>query len=161
MTSHFEIRGKHVLAMMLGFFLVIVIANTIFITLAVRSFPGEQEKKSYVQGLRFNDELARREAQAELGWSVSVAKARLGMTGAELTLRFTEDDRPLNALAVDAVLSRPADDHQDQNLSFAPIGDGVYVAEAPGAGAGMWNLKARAVGPEGDEFRFDTRLELK
>ena len=63
-----ELKGWHVLLIMLAFFGVMFSGNGVFLFHAITSFPGEDVKKSYVQGLSFNDTLADRAAQAELGW---------------------------------------------------------------------------------------------
>ncbi len=68
-SSGFRITGWHVLAGMILFFSTIIAVNAVFISLAVQSFPGEDQRRSYVQGLEYNDVIAQRRAQAALGWT--------------------------------------------------------------------------------------------
>ena len=53
------IRGVHVAIMMVAFFAVIIALDTLFITFAIQSHPGEKVRNSYVLGLEYNKELAR------------------------------------------------------------------------------------------------------
>lgn len=66
------LRGIHVFWWVAGFFAVTIALDAMFVFWAVQSFPGEQVKNSYVLGLDYNREVARREAQRELGWSAEV-----------------------------------------------------------------------------------------
>ncbi len=161
MDTDFRITGRHVLFTLLGFFLVILAVNMIFLNFAVRTFPGEKEKKSYLQGLNYNDRLASRAAQDALGWSAAIEEAVLtdGTMHLAITMK-TRSGAPVNGLAMSAVLSRPADDAQDQPVAFNAIGGGRYETAAP-AGPGAWNLDAVAVNARGDEFVFTSRLILE
>ena len=75
------ITGRHVLLMLVAFFGAILVANAIFITVALKSFPGESQKKSYVQGIRYkrNIDRTRRSGSAWAGarklqaWNVKAA----------------------------------------------------------------------------------------
>ena len=78
-----EIKGYHVLIGLLVFFTIIIAVNAIFLTQAVRTFRGEDEPRSYIQGINYNDTLERREAQAELGWT---AVSRVGAAGVRLEI---------------------------------------------------------------------------
>jgi len=159
MASSFRITGRHVLFGMIGFFLIIIAVNTVFITLAVQSFPGEQEKKSYLQGLNFNDRLAAREAQAALGWSVNIDKAeRTGKTAIIELIFETSEKAPIFDLDIAGVLSQPADNDRDQPLVFSPSGPGRYEAHAENISAGAWILKVRANDNRNETFEFTTKL---
>ena len=65
------VRGWHVLVLIVLFFSVTIGVNATFITLAMRTHPGEDVPRSYYQGLNYNETLARRHEQAELGWSAT------------------------------------------------------------------------------------------
>ncbi len=160
MQKQFRITGWHVLSMLVAFFLVIIIANTIFITLAVRSFPGEKEEKSYLQGLHYNDRIAARDAQSALGWTASIEQARLLDGEAHMEISFAVGDRPLNGLDVAATLSRPASAEGQQEVAFSALGAGRYRAIVE-AGPGVWNFEGRALNRQGEEFEFSSRLVLE
>ncbi|MEM9619704.1 MAG: FixH family protein [Pseudomonadota bacterium] len=159
MSTTFRITGRHVLFGMIGFFLVIIAVNIVFLTLAVQSFPGEQEKKSYLQGLNFNDRLAAREAQAALGWTVNIDKAELAAEAATIELSFeTREERPIFDLDIDGVLSQPADNDRDQSIVFSASGPGRFEAQADNITPGVWVLNARAVSSQNETFEFTTKL---
>ncbi len=143
--GEFRLTGKHVLAALLGFFAMIFIANGIFLTVAVRSFPGEHVEKSYLQGLNYNDTLAEREAQAALGWRASIEEARLENGAAVIGVKFLDADAaPLSGLDLVSSLSRPASDESDQTLRFESVGRGLYRAVASDVGEGAWVLSVAA-----------------
>ena len=66
-----EFTGKHMLAICVGAFGVIITVNLILAYNAVATFPGLEAKNSYVASQQFNE---RRDAQEGLGWTVA-AKA--------------------------------------------------------------------------------------
>lgn len=160
MASEFRITGKHVLFTLIGFFLVILTVNIIFINFAVKTFPGEKEEKSYLQGLNFNDRLSARAEQQALGWIAAIDEASLNDNTLDLELVITnEAETPLSGLTVTAVLSRPASGSEDRPFEFTPLGNGVYRASVPAA-AGVWDLDGTAVNGRDDEFEFTSRLVL-
>lgn len=138
----FRLKGWHVLAGMIAFFGVIIAVNTVFITLALGSFPGEETRRSYVQGLAYNDVLAEREAQAALGWS---AAANLTETQVLIAVTDAQGD-PVSNLALTGALQHPADMENDQVLAFEELRPGVYAAGVQGLAQGQWRLTAEAEG---------------
>jgi nitrogen fixation protein FixH len=158
MKDAFILRGKHVLAILLGAFASVIAANAVFITLAVRTFPGEEEKKSYVQGLAYNARLAEREAQERLQWSVGIARLDRAGSQIEIELSFlSHDGRPLSGLMVKGALERPAADDV-RKLEFRELAPGRYRASAANAGPGSWRLDAVATGPDSTIFRLEKKL---
>ena len=154
----FQISGLHVLAMMLLFFGTVIGVNAAFITAAVQSFPGEDVRRSYLQGLSYNDTLAERRAQAAQGWSAHAALAeRTG--GAELRVTLADADGvPIEHAAISGELRWPTDARRDHTLTFAPAGGGVYVAPLAGLHAGRWLLRAHA--ERGEQSALDFEAEL-
>ena len=88
-----ELTGKHVLAITVGFFGVIIAVNMVLAVQAVRTFPGLEVKNGYVASQTFD---ADRRAQEALGWTLvqtyEAGKLRLVMTDAE------RDDRQRHLL---------------------------------------------------------------
>ncbi|MFT3723300.1 MAG: FixH family protein [Hyphomonadaceae bacterium] len=66
------LRGIHVFWWVVGFFAVTIALDSLFVVWAIQTFPGEQVKNSYVLGLDFNHEVARRKAQEQLGWVAEI-----------------------------------------------------------------------------------------
>lgn len=62
--------GRHMLALMIGFFGLIIAVNVTMATFAISSFGGEVVENSYVASQRFNRWLAQARSQVRLGWHV-------------------------------------------------------------------------------------------
>lgn len=156
-----ELRGIHVLVMLLVFFGAVIAVDVGFSILAVRSFPGEDEENSYAQGLHFNETLASERAQRALGWT---AAASLGPApgGSAVDLRIQDrNGAPLNGLSIESTLRRPTDQQMDRPLSFQDLGDGRYRAQVSALHAGQWQLRARARDRAGREIDFDRSFEWR
>ncbi|MEL7028643.1 MAG: FixH family protein, partial [Pseudomonadota bacterium] len=109
MTERFQLKGWHVLAALLSFFGTVFAVNAVFVTQAVRTFPGEQVEKSYLQGLEYNKVLEERAAQTALGWTASLDRAEIADGGLRLAVRVTDaNGAPVPGLQVNGVLRRPA-----------------------------------------------------
>jgi len=162
MAGSAKITGKHVLFALLAFFGVIVVANTIFITLAVKSFPGEAEEKPYMQGLNYNKVLADRAEQAALGWRAEVARAERAGDGAVIGLRlYDAAGAPLLRLSIDGALKRPAHHGEDAALAFNLSSEGIYLADIPSLAPGLWDLSAVAANEKGERFDFRARVMIE
>jgi len=153
-----EVRGWHVLVALLGFFGAIIAVNVAFAVIAVQSFPGEDARRSYLQGLRFNDALAERRAQAMLGWRAG-AMLREGEDGAVLEVALRDAaDAPLSGVALEGELQRPTDSHFDHALTFEEAGAGRYVARIGAIERGRWRLRARAENAQDGALDFEAEF---
>jgi len=162
MTNSFRLTGKHVLAVIVAFFLAVIIANSIFITFAIKSFPGEQEKKSYLQGLAFNKRIADREAQEALGWKAEITRASLRSGALEIELYFQNSAAaPIPGLEISGILARPTADGDDHILVFEQKAPGHYRATAENVFKGLWRLDAAATGEHNEQFTLEKRLTLE
>ena len=161
MDTEFRLTGKLVLAMLVGFFLVILIANIFLINFAVKSFPGEKEEKSYLQGLNYNQRLAARTEQALLDWTTTIDEASLVDDHAAFEIVIKDANAlPIPNLDVVGILSRPANDDHDHSFTFKGVGNGTYIGTAP-ASAGLWELEGTAIDNRGNSFVFTSRLVLQ
>ena len=155
------LTGLHVLAMLLLYFGAVIAINVAFAVAAVRTFPGEDERRSYTQGLHYNDTLATRRAQAAGGWQ---AEAQLGegASGAQLVVVLLDrGDNPINDATVDGVLRRPPSQSGDRTLTFTPHGAGRYIAQLGALGAGSWDLRATARDQSGGSLDFEADLSWR
>ena len=66
-TAGFRLQGRHVLFMVVGFFAVIIAVDGYFMSLAIKTFPGQVSATPFEDGLAYNRTLARHDAQARLG----------------------------------------------------------------------------------------------
>ena len=159
----FRLTGWHVLAMLCGFFAVIFTVNFIFVSKAVSTFPGEDVRKSYVQGINYNDALAARAAQAELGWQAEMGVLGTGDTR-QLVVRLLDDQGAgLSSLDVVVTARRLATDDADTVLTLTPLGDGEYAADASGLGAGVWDMRLETFrsGEEASPFAAQKRIMVR
>lgn len=151
----FRLKGWHVLAIVLTFFGVVFSVNAFFITSALTTFTGEEATRAYVRGLEYNEVLAARRAQAELGWSASV-----NITDGRILVSVTDPDgAPVRALELTGVLRRPGDPLQDRALEFSEIREGVYAALPGELETGRWLVRVRAGGDDPFELERDVWLQ--
>ena len=154
-----QLKGWHVLLIMLAFFGVMFTVNGFFLYSAITSFPGEDVEKSYLQGLNYNQTLEARRAQAELGWT-----ERAGLSGLEaVAVQVADaDGAPVGGLSVEAKLRRLTTGAQDVTVALAAAGTpGLYRADLPELESGQWEMIVTATDMSGDvtiEARKDVRV---
>lgn len=138
-----EIKGWHVVGMFLLGFGIIISVNALLAVQAVRSFPGLETRNSYVVSQQFDDARA---AQVALDWRVSAQ-----LSGDVLTLAILRDGVPVEATITQAIFGRATNTAQDQTPEFV-FENGVFKASVV-AGPGNWNLRVRALAPDGTAFQ--------
>ncbi|WP_421789724.1 FixH family protein [Hyphobacterium sp.] len=149
-----EIKGYHVLIGLLIFFGVIIAVNAVFLTQALTTFRGEDERRSYMQGNNYNAVLDRRAAQAELGWT---ATSEVRSDGVTLDIDQA-GGQPVSGLVMEARLRHPADSNLDIELSLTETDAGIYRA-VTAIPQGRWTL---AVGTaEGPPFELEQDVWLQ
>lgn len=147
----FRLTGLHVFLLMCAFFGFMFIVNGIFLWAALSSFPGEDEHKSYLQGLHYNDAIsARRIAEAQ-GWS-----AQVGITPSEsgdrLVIRLLgKDGGPLSVQDIEAQLRRTVTGENDIPLDLQRDANGDYFADIALLDKGVWEARVQAHVPYGTE----------
>lgn len=140
----FEIRGWHVLTAILAFFALVIGVNVAFTIAALNSFPGEDVKRSYLQGLHYNDTLAGRRAQDALGWRAALS-IEPSAEGPMIVLHIVDRSADgVPALQITGALRRPADAGMDRAITFTEIGGGAYRAPAPELTPGFWDVRINA-----------------
>ncbi|MCH8489956.1 MAG: FixH family protein [Oceanicaulis sp.] len=153
--GEFRLKGWHVLAIVLTFFGVVFSVNAFFITSALTPFTGDEATRAYVRGLEYNEVIAARRAQAELGWSAAVNVA----DGRVLVSVTDPDGAPVPGLELSGELRRPGDPLQDQQLAFSEIREGVYAAQGGELEIGRWLVRVRAAGDDPFELERDVWLQ--
>ncbi|MEM1380475.1 MAG: FixH family protein [Pseudomonadota bacterium] len=162
-SGSFEVKGRHVLIALLMFFGVIITVNVIFVRLALASFPGEEAKKSYLQGLRYTEVLDEREAERELGWRIAVQTdgGEVSRAGPIVLVLTDADGHPLDGLKLDAYVARPTTDRETQDVTFINRSNGVYRGDDLALNPGVWDLFV-SVKQDGEvRLRGRTRLEVR
>jgi len=160
------IRGKHVLMMMLAFFGTVILVNLVFVYFALDTWTGITTENAYTEGLQYNETIAARDAQRDLGWQaeVSLTVPADGSEQLAVTLR-DRDGRPLSGLSVSGTLRRPTHEGYDQEVHLIEEAEGRYTAPLSVPLRGNWDLalsaSPAAAHPDDPVFEMKTRLWLK
>ena len=158
-SSKGKLTGWHVAMIIGGLFAVVLTMNITFITLALRSFAGDDVEDAYTRGVAYNDVLADRAAQRDLGWSLGVETNILADQVVEIRLQLTDrNDLAVTGATITALLRRPTNEGVDQTFNLSTSGDGIYVGRATLALAGVWDLHLDASTPDGSHLEFEERL---
>ncbi|MEM9422032.1 MAG: FixH family protein [Pseudomonadota bacterium] len=159
-SSGFVLKGHHVLMAIIAFFGVIIAVNIVFVRLALDSFPGEQEKKSYLQGLNYNEVLAQRAEEEALGWKILLTRTPTSSgEGTSFELNIVDGDGDiLPFLEVSGQLRRPTTDVGKVELVFSPLGGSRYRSTPIMVEAGAWDLTLVALEEGQEKLSAKTRL---
>ncbi len=154
----FVLRGGHVLAIVVGFFAVVVAIDVSFAVLAYRTDPGQVVEKPYEDGLAFNVDIARRERERSLGWRARVT-TELGPVGSRRLVVAVSDpaDAPVARLKLAGELERPATEVGHRRVVFVETRPGRYEGSGPDA-PGVWDLTIRNEAKGAAPFEAQTRL---
>lgn len=155
-----ELKGWHVLVMMLAFFGVTIAVNVAFTIYALGTFSGEDVSKPYLRGLDYNRTLEARASQAALGWAATIEAVREN-GGAVIAAHIEDrDGQAKSALTVEAVLRRPTNARLDRTIELVPGDDGNYKAVASDLAPGAWDVIVRAKSADA-VFEATRRVVLK
>lgn len=144
-----ELTGKHVLAITVSAFAVIIGVNVLLAYKAVSTFPGLEVDNSYVASQGFN---ARKAAQEALGWTMTP-----GYQDGRMTLAFLDRaGRPVAVSELQVLVGRTTEAKDDTFPAFLRDGD-LYAADLPLA-KGKWMVKVTATAADGT--LFEQRSEL-
>lgn len=149
------LTGWHVFTGVALFFAVVIGINALMATLAVRTFSGEDVKKSYLQGLNYNQTLAQQAKDRALGWRVAAQATARGY----LTLAITDRaGTPLTDVLVKGRLRHPATTRRDIPLDAATDGTGHIKLPVPQLTPGAWTLDVTLSRAIGDHATVQKRL---
>jgi nitrogen fixation protein FixH len=149
--------------MILAFFGVVLLANMIFVYLALDSFTGQATERAYIKGLAYNEVLEKAEIQDALGWRVMVERQALAPRRWRLSATFRDRyGAPVKDLSVRLEVRRPTHEDHDATLDLTPLGDGIYGAEHVFPLAGQWDLRLVAFdGGPAPVYRWEQRAWVK
>lgn len=144
-----QITGRHVLAVAVAAFGVIIGVNVLMAYKAVSTFPGLEVKNSYVASQQFD---AKRDAQQALGWVIEPV-----YKDGELTLEFrTEGGASVIPQDLNVLIGRTTESRDDIKPEFSGYA-GKYSAPVELA-RGKWMMRVEATSEDGTPFQ--QRLEL-
>src|SRR5579863_9111474 len=113
------LTGRGVLLWLGAFFGIIFATNAYFITVAVKSFSGEDEQKPYLQGVEYNDTLARRALQKKLDWHATVAASRLSSGYIRIVVDLVQaNGAPEMRARLAGELRHPTNENRDRALEL-------------------------------------------
>ena len=141
MTPAAGLKGGHVLAIFLAFFLTVTGVNALMVTFAISSFSGEDVSSAYVKGLNYNAALAQHDAEGRSGFAVVAHAERASDGTTRIDAEVTQNGAfPQSDIAVTATLRHPANAHLDRTVPLALNGQGAFTAVVPDLNAGQWDL---------------------
>jgi nitrogen fixation protein FixH len=141
------LTARGVLVWLILFFGIIIATDTFFIVKSVKTFSGEDNADPYMIGLKYNQALANRAAQAKLGWHATISTSRAASGGLEIAVSITgADGAPQADATLKGELRHPADENHDRALIFRQVRPGAYVAELPTVPKGNWEVQVENAG---------------
>lgn len=144
-----EVTGRHVLAITVGAFAIIIGVNVVMAVQAIRTFPGLEVANGYVASQTFD---ADRKAQEALGWTL-----QHDYTGGRLVLDLKDSDGlPAPVRKMDVLVGRATEAKDDMRPLFARVA-GRWETDVTLA-RGKWMLMVEAEAMDGTKFR--QRLDL-
>ena len=144
----------------LGAFVVVVAVNGTMAYFATSTFSGLATNDAYEKGNAYNHNLAMARAQLALGWTVETTfTPRAGGAEVAVTCR-DKDGKPLDGLAVHAMVMRPTVRGMDQTVTLVAGGQGVYGASVGLPQSGEWDADIVAVADDGKSFEVQRRFLL-
>ncbi len=142
--------GRHMAAILVGFFAVVLAVNLLLARLAGATFGGVVVENSYVASQHFNRWLGEAERERRLGWQASVTRRADGRL--VVTLTGAPDSVTLTALA-----RHPLGHLPDVRLGFARDAGGAFVSNET-LPLGRWRLRLEA-SAEGKTWRREEGLQ--
>jgi nitrogen fixation protein FixH len=134
------LTGRKVMALLAGFFGVMLLANFIMARAAIKTFSGLDKDNPYDSGLAYNRDIAAAKAQAALGWSVELTRTPDG-PATQLTATVKDKaGQPVTGLDVSMHFLHPATSKFDRDTAAGAIAEGVYAAAAELA-PGRWEVE--------------------
>lgn len=147
-----ELTGRHVLAIAVTAFGVIITVNLIMAFNAVGTFSGLETRSSYISSQHFDRDRA---AQQQLGWQADVR-----LEGSRAVLRLTDGQGgAVSPQELTLQLRRPTNQRDDLTPPLSPEAPGRYSAEVALA-PGNWNADIRATAADGTAFRQRIKLHV-
>ncbi|MBW8783070.1 MAG: FixH family protein [Novosphingobium sp.] len=126
--------GRHMAAIMVGFFGVVIAVNVVMARLATSTFGGEVVENSYVASQRFNRWLDEAAAEQALGWRAETSRLPDGRVMVRLS------GAPGDGVSLAAVARHPLGTVPDRTLGFVPAGAERFVSTTA-LPAGRWRLR--------------------
>lgn len=144
-----EFTGRHMLAVLVAGFGIVVAVNFFMASVAANIFSGTVVENGYVASQKFNTWLAQAEQQKSLGWMADISQSGQGR------LVVATHGVPDGA-RVTASIRRPIGALEDASLALANTGDGRFMSAHPLA-KGRWIVRLQ-IEANGHQWRAENQL---
>lgn len=131
--------GRHMTAIMVSFFGVVIAVNVYMAREASSTFGGVVVENSYVASQHFNRWLGEAADERALGWQAHIARHADNRVAVDLTGEGTQ------GASVTAIARHPLGRQADRALSFTETMDGLYVSREA-LPPGRWRLRIEVKG---------------
>lgn len=152
----FEITGRMVFFMLLGFFAVVAGVNFYMMSVALRTMPGIDVKSSYESSQNYNRDIQRAREQSLRGWQADVTF----IEKSERTITISMKDKngePVKGLDIAIRFAHPSDRKADFTTVLTELSPGQYTGAA--APRGVWDLLIEA--SRGGDILFKSQSRLQ
>jgi nitrogen fixation protein FixH len=154
-------RGRWVPYAFVGFFGVVLVANSIMLYIAFSTWTGLAADQAYDRGIRYNEELAAASAQDALGWTADYAFTDMGDRHVRVALALaTETGVPVEGGVVSAKFVRPTHYGHDFTIRLESDREGGFVGEAELPLSGQWEVRLTAETAQGS-WRLNDRVAVQ
>src|SRR5262245_2304435 len=135
------LTGGKVLAMLIGFFGIVISVNMTMMKLAILTLPGTEVDSAYTASLGYEKEIVAARDQNARHWQVDAHIERGTDSGATVQVGARDQSgRPMTGLKFQGRLERPTDKRADLPVELAEVGIGVYRGDTPSVAPGQWDL---------------------
>lgn len=139
--------GRHMAAIMIAFFGVVIAVNVMMARFAIGTFGGVVVENSYVASQHFNRWLDEAKQEKTLGWKAVASHEGSG------PVQIAVSGTPAGAVQVQAVARHPLGRLPDQAMTFSQTPDGTFVSQQT-LPAERWRLRI-AVNAGGKVWRTE------
>lgn len=146
-----EFTGRHMAAIMVGFFAVLIAVNLVMAMQASRTFGGLVVENTYVASQQYNRWLDEASREKALGWQADARRLADGRLAVRL------EGVPVEQARLSGLAWHPLGHDLDRTLTFAPDANGVMVSHEV-LPAGRWLLRL-VVRAEGRTWRTESSLQ--
>lgn len=157
-----KLTGWHVLIIFGVAFSIVFATNFTFIWLALTSFTGMTDDHPYEDGLAYNEVLAERAAQEDLGWTATLSTVEEENGDITISVALHDaSDLPVGGADVTLTFWRPTNQGMDTEVALQGLEPGLYTGEVQLPARGNWDVRGAARRDEGEALDFETRIWIE
>ena len=138
--------------------MLVVGVNLVMVSIAYRHPSAAATHEHWREAVEFNDEFARRQETANLGWHIQVVPCKGGLDGeatsdgraCDLTIVVNDrNEQPLRQLSGEIELRRGDSEAFDRQGTLQESADGSYIAKLHLAAGGNYRARVKLSGTQG------------